>query len=217
MELIDLKVSARMGRGNGPARVLRREGSIPAVLYGPSVENTAVSVDTTEFETMLRISNSAQVLLNLVMDNGDTKQAMIKEMQRHPVTEKFVHIDFYAFDTKQKIKVKIPVIPTGQAAGVEEGGLLQLIRREIEVLCFPLEIPESIEVDVTKLNIGDSIHVDEISMPGNVEHTADVNYTVVAVLSPAAEEIAAEEDEEDEGEELEGEGEDAGEDEKQDG
>ena len=217
MELIDLKVSARTGRGNGPARVLRRGGSIPAVLYGPSVENTAVSVDTTEFETMLRTSNSAQVLLNLVMDNGETKQAMIKELQRHPVTENFVHIDFYAFDTKQKIKVKVPVVPTGKAAGVEEGGLLQLIRREIEVLCFPLEIPESIEVDVTELNIGDSIHVDEIPMPGNIEQTADVNYTVVAVLSPAAEEIEEEEEEEELGEEVEGEDEDAEEDEKQDG
>ena len=124
MELIDLKVSARTGRGNGPARVLRREGFIPAVFYGPSIENTPLAVNTSEFETMLRKSNSAQTLLNLIMDNGDSKQAMIKEMQRHPLTDKFVHIDFYAFDTKQKIKVKIPVIPTGNSVGVELGGLL---------------------------------------------------------------------------------------------
>jgi len=82
------------------------------------------------------------------------------------------------------------------------------------VLCFPLEIPESIEVDVTDLNIGDSIHVEDISMPGNVEHTADINYTVVAVLSPAAEEVV---EEDEDGEELEGEEESAEGDESQDG
>ena len=203
MDLIDLKVNARTAGGNGAARALRREGYIPAVLYGPSTDNISLSVETAEFENVLRTTGSGQALLNLVMQNGETKQAMIRELQRHPVSSQFLHIDFYAFDMNQKIRIKVPVTAIGKSKGVELGGLLQLIRREIEILCLPLEMPENIEVDVSDLNIGDSIHVDEISLPEGAELIADVNYTVVTVSSPKVEEEAVEEDEE-EGEDVEG-------------
>ncbi len=209
MDLIDLKVNARTPGGDGPAKALRRGGHIPAILYGPSTGNAPLSVETAEFQNVLRTTGSGQVLLNLIMQNGETKHAMIRELQRHPVSGRFLHIDFYAFDVKKEIRIKVPINVTGKSKGVELGGLLQLVRREIEVLCLPLEMPESIDIDVTELDIGDSIHVDEISLPEGVESTADVNYTIVTVLSPKVEEEEVEEEEEEE-EDAEGIDEDEG-------
>ena len=122
---------------------------------------------------------------------------MVKELQRHPVTLDFLHVDFYEVDMKRKIKVSVSVIPTGKSVGVERGGLLQIIRRELEVLCLPGKIPESIEIDVTDLDIGDSVHVEEISADKDVEIPADVNFTVLTVITPKTEEEEIEEEEED--------------------
>ncbi|VEN73461.1 50S ribosomal protein L25 [Candidatus Desulfarcum epimagneticum] len=204
MNLIDLKVAGRTaGDGSSPG-ALRNEGRIPAILYGPSTENAPLSVETAEFEDVLRAGGSGQTLLNLVMENGESKQVMIKELQRHPLTRKALHIDFYAFDVKKKMKVKVPVATVGACVGVEMGGILQLIRREVELLCLPLEMPEVIEVNVTEMTVGDSLHVQEIELPDGVEIVSDVNYTIVTVLSPKVEEEEVP-DEEEEGEEIEGE------------
>jgi large subunit ribosomal protein L25 len=121
---------------------------------------------------------------------------MIKELQAHPVSGRFLHIDFYEIDLARKIRVGVPVIATGQSIGVELGGLLQIVRRELEVLCLPTQIPESIKVDVTNLDVGDSIHVEEIQVEGDVEIPADVNFTVVTILAPKVEAEPEEEEEE---------------------
>ena len=121
---------------------------------------------------------------------------MIKELQSHPVSGSFLHIDFYEIDMQRKINVMIPVVTRGKAQGVELGGLLQIVRREIEVLCMPGDIPEAIEIDITDLDIGDSVHIEEIPLGDNIELAADVNFTVVTVLSPKVEEVEEEEAEE---------------------
>ncbi len=208
MELIKLKTNIRTSVGNGPARVLRRNKQIPAVLYGLGTETVLLSVDMKALELALKGSSVNQLLLNLVIQNGKTytKTAMIKELQIHPVSRDFLHVDFYEIVMDRKIKVNIPVVTTGKSEGVEQGGMLQIIRRELEVLCLPFEIPEQIEIDITNLEIGDSVHVNDIALEGNAEIQADVNFTMLTILSPTAEE--EEEVSEEEGEEGE-EGEEA--------
>ena len=190
--------------GNGPARALRREGSMPAVVYGRGKDPILLAVDMKDFEQLLKNYNVNQVLLNLVIENGKSisKSVMVKELQTDPITRDLLHVDFYEIDMQSKITVSVPVVTTGISKGVELGGVLQLIRRELEVLCMPTDIPESIEIDVTDLDIGDSIHVEEIPLQGDVEIPFDANFTILTVLSPRVEEEPeVEEEEEVEGEE----------------
>jgi len=205
LDLIELKTKIRTTTGNGPARRLRMSGQIPAVVYGPKTEPVLLSVNKNDLELLFKKGGIGQVVLNLVIQkNGETltMPAMIKELQTHPVSRNFIHIDFYEIKMDQKITAKIPVVTTGIAKGVELGGVLQIIRRELEVECLPLEVPESIEIDVSDLDIGDSIHVGKISLEGEIEILEDDNYTVVTMLSPKLEE---EEEEPEEEEEVEGE------------
>lgn len=204
MEQIDLKAQIRKTTGKGPARTLRREGRIPAVLYGPKTDSMMLSIDFKEFEQIVKKVNVGSVLLKLQIQNGETltRPAMIKELQTNPVTGAFVHVDFYEIDMLSKINVNVPVVTRGKSAGVEEGGLLQIVRREIELFCLPTAIPESIEVDISDLTIGDSIHIREIALPAEVELPEDIDFTVVTVLAPKIEEEVVEEEELEEGEEA---------------
>lgn len=208
MDLIELKTKIRTTTGNGPARRLRMSGQIPAVLYGQKTEPVLLSVNKSDLEQVFKKGGIGQVILNLVIQkNGETttRPAMIKELQTHPLSRNFIHIDFYEIKMDQKITAKIPVVTTGMAKGVELGGILQIIRRELEVECLPLAVPESIEIDISDLDIGDSIHVGQIRVEGEIEFLEDDNYTVVTVLSPKMEE---EPEEEKEAEEEEAEKED---------
>jgi len=202
LEKIDLQATVRKSVGNGPARVLRRSGQIPAILYGRGTEPVLLSVNTKELEKILKKGNFGQFILNLVIQNGKevTKPAMIKELQSHPLSGSLIHIDFYEIDMNRQIRVMVPVVIKGHSVGVEEGGMLNIVRRELEVFCLPGDIPESFEIDITGLAIGDSIHLADVPLGENVEVDTDVNYTVVTVLSPKVEEEVAVEGEE----ELEG-------------
>ena len=197
MERLELQATIRNTVGNSPARSLRRSGQIPAVLYGPKTDPVLLAVSVKSLENVLKQGNAYQMILNLVIQNGKkiTKSAMIRELQTHPVTGSFIHIDFYEIDMKRKIKVMVPVVTTGQSVGVEQGGMLNIVRRELELLCLPGDIPEAIEIDISDLEIGDSIHVEEIPLGDDVELPADVNFTVVTVLSPKMEEEVVEEEE----------------------
>lgn len=202
MELIELKAYMRTTLGNGPARRLRQKGQMPAVLYGPETEPVLLSINISELEQVLKQGGIGQVLLNLVIhNNGETssRPAMIKELQTHPVSRNFLHVDFYEIDMNRKIRVKIPVVTTGHSKGVELGGTMQTIRRELEVLCMPLAVPESIEIDISDLDMGDSVHVGDISQEGDIEFLDDPNFTVVTILTPK---IEAEEEPEEEEEEA---------------
>lgn len=206
MEQLELQAILRKTVGNGPARRLRSSGQIPAILYGPKTDPVLLSVSAKGLENVLKQGNVFQIILNLIIQNGKkiTKPAMIRELQTHPVTGNFLHVDFYEIDMKRQIKVMVPVVTKGQSVGVEQGGMLNIVRRELELLCMPGDIPEAIEIDISELNIGDSIHIEDIPLGDNVELSADVNFTVVTVLSPKIEEEAVEE-EEAELEEAEGE------------
>lgn len=194
MDLLKLKAKARESAGNGPVRVLRRMGEVPAVIYGPGKDTVLLSVSTKELEDILKKTKVGQAILSLEIQNGGLhiRTAMIKELQIHPVSRKFLHVDFYEISMDRKIKVKIPIVTKGIAKGIDLGGMLQVVTRGVEILCLPVGIPESIEVDITDLNIGDSIHVKDLVLPQGVEIPADVNYTIVTVSSTKSEEKAVE-------------------------
>jgi large subunit ribosomal protein L25 len=201
LEQIQLTATTRKTTGNGPARVLRRNGRIPAVLYGPETDATLLSVNIHEFEQVLKNHNINQMVLNLGIENSDAppKSVMIKELQAHPVTNDLIHADFYEISMTRKIWVNVQVVVHGKSIGEERGGIVQIVRRELEVLCLPSEIPESIAIDISSLDIGDAIHVEEIQLPAGVEISPETNFTVVTITSVMAEEEpeeeAAEEDE----------------------
>lgn len=185
METIDLKADIRKTAGKEAAKAMRREGRIPAVLYGVNTEAISLSVDVKELKTLFRKSGRGYQLINLIMgENESKKQVMIKELQTDPVTASFLHADFYEVAMDRKIAVNVQVVVTGISNGVEAGGVLQIIRRELEVLCFPNKVPETIEIDITELEIGDSVHIDEIILGEDVESTAEGNFTVLTVGAP---------------------------------
>lgn len=206
MEFIELAAKPRTTRGNSPARALRRDGAIPAVIYGPGKESVALSVNVYDLEQALKAAGGSQVFVDLAIEGGETRKAMLKELQQHPVSGSFLHADFYEVALDRKVRVMIPVTTVGKCQGVEMGGMLQLIRRELEALCIPTDIPDVIEIDITDMDMGDSVHVEDIPMAGDVELVHDVNFTVLTILAARQEEEEVEELEEgEEGELAEGE------------
>jgi large subunit ribosomal protein L25 len=203
LEILNLKATPREAVGNGPSRVLRRDGKVPAILYGPKTEPMKLTIDKLDLEPLFKSGAVAQKLLKLEIEGVDGKRnVMIKEMQTHPVSQNLLHLDLYEVTMDHKLKVMVPVVVTGKSVGVEMGGMLQIIRRELEVLSLPDRIPENITIDITDLDIGDSFHVQDLQLEENVEVPAEVNFTILTILTPKAEE--EEEVEEGEGEEEEG-------------
>jgi len=201
LEIHTLKAQTRNSTGKGTARSLRRDGRIPAVLYGSDIESVSLSVSIHDMERLLTKINYAQALLNLTVEGGEPikKTVMIKEIQTEPLTQNFRHIDLYEVNMKRKLTVTIPVVTTGIAKGVEEGGILQIIRRELDVNCLPTNIPDQITIDVSALEMGDSIHVSELNLEGDVEIPYDANFTILTVVAPKIveeEEVEGEEGEE---------------------
>lgn len=210
MDNIALRVETRKTKGNGPARVLRRQGRVPAVLYGPKTEPAMLAIQMRDLDTILKRGGLGRSVFNLHIDGGtDSKSVMIKELQTHPVSRAYLHVDLYEVAMDRKIRVNVPVVTTGKSIGVENGGMLQVIRRELEVFCLPNEIPDSITIDVTDLDIGDSVHVEDLPTTGGVEIPYDVNFTILTLSSPQRQ--VEEEVEGEEGEAAEAEAEQAAE------
>ncbi len=215
METTTLKVAPRIMEGGPKPGALRRDGLMPAVVYGQGKKPFMLTVNMNDFKNLLNHITS-QSLISLNAEGDETlsqKIVMIKELQRHPVSHKFIHADFYEVDMTKKIRVNIPVSTVGDSPGEEDGGVLQIIRRELEVSCLPGDIPETIEIDISQLEIGDSVHVSQITGLKNAELTWDPehesDYTVLAVAAPTIEEEPEEELEEgeegiEEGAETEG-------------
>lgn len=201
MDLINFSVKPRTTKGDGPARALRREGLAPAVLYGAKTDPIMLSVDSHDMEQLLKTASTGQTLLNIQIEGFEApKPAIIKEMQRNVLTGEILHVDFYEVDMNRKIRVQIPITTTGKSQGVEMGGVLQIIRREVEVLCYPNQIPDEIVVDITEIELGESVHLEDLPLAEGLEIPHDTNFTVLTILAPKAAE--EEEIEEEEGEEL---------------
>ncbi len=215
MDLIKLKVKPRETSGKGAARRLRQDKAIPGIVYGPKSEPVMLSLDAIEFDKIIRDNGSTGLFFNLEIEGSKSKTVMLKEMQMDTFGLNYLHIDLHEIDMDTEVTVSIPVEVVGKSKGVEEGGVVQMIRRELDVVCKPADTPDSIQIDISDLGIGDSVHVEEIDLGEKVEIPFDVDFTVIAIGAPTEEEEEIEEDEDllEEGEvegETDEEGADAG-------
>jgi len=210
-----LGVELREGRGKGVARKLRASGRIPGICYRRNSESVAVSLDPNELDRLIRNASSGiNTLIDLKVAGGgdfDGRQVLIKELQRDPISGAYLHADLYAIDLKQTIRISIPIQLKGSPIGVTlGGGILDHATRELDVECLPDAIPEEFAVDVSELEVGQSLHVRDIKVLEGVEILNDPDVSIVSVVAPAVveEEAPAEEEVELEGEAApEGEGE----------
>ena len=192
METLEIKAEPRAKGSKNSARRLRRDGKIPAVLYGPKTQPVSLQVDKRDFSTRVAVLEGSHLVRLKSSDSSLTeKVALVKDMQFHPISGDVIHTDFYEVDLAARITVSVPLRFVGKAAGVVRGGILQPIVREVEVECLPLDIPNAFNVDVSALDIGDSIHVEDIAMPEGVSAVYESNYAVVTVVTPSVEEAPA--------------------------
>ncbi|HEY7554349.1 MAG TPA: 50S ribosomal protein L25 [Candidatus Binatia bacterium] len=192
METLEIQANARAVGSKNQARRLRRSGKIPAVLYGPKTPSVALELDKKDFSARVALAEGSHLVrLKSSVPALAEKVALVKEMQFHPISGDVTHADLYEVDLAARIQVQVPLRFVGKAAGVTRGGILQPIVREIEVECLPLDIPAFFNVDVSALDIGDSIHVEEIQMPEGVISVFESNFAVVTVVTPTVEEAPA--------------------------
>ena len=188
---ITIEANTRDERGKNPARRLRGAGLAPAVLYGAEKEPVAVTIVPKEINKILQSSTGHNTIFNLAVKNGETTPVMIIDWQHDPVKENLLHIDLKRIDPTKHIVVKVPVHVTGEAKGVKiQGGLLEVITRDIEIDCLPDDIPEHFTVDVTELNIGGSIRAGAVPMAGSMKLVSDKETVVCHVVALKAEVVA---------------------------
>ena len=186
-----IQIQLREHAGKGVARKLRAAGRIPGVVYGRALPPVAISLDPRVLRRVLVRSDAGlNTLLSLDVEGGGAlqgKPVLVRELQRDPVKGEYLHADLFAVDLAQKIQVAVPIHVVGKAAGVELGGILDHSLRELELTCLPTEIPREIQVDVSALGVGDSLHVRDLVLPPGVELRSDLELSVVSVVVPAAE------------------------------
>ena len=197
---ITIDANVRDQAGKGAARKMRHQGEIPGVLYGPRIDPIPLSVNEHDFNKVLFKTKGEQVIFTISLDNNgpeperEDRLALIKEMQRHPVNDRIRHIDFYAVSVEEKIKIEVPVTPIGKAKGVElNDGVLEIIQRTVTISCLPLSIPREIELDVSDLDIGDALHVKNLSPPEGVDFIDPPDTTLLTVVGAAAPAVEEEE------------------------
>ncbi|MBF0230445.1 MAG: 50S ribosomal protein L25 [Desulfamplus sp.] len=196
MELIDLKAEIREGSGKTAARAVRKNNAIPAILYGPQTEPLLLSLSNYDFSEVIRKNGSTGLFINLAV-LGDSKPArtvLLRDIQKDIFGLKYLHADFQEVDINVKISVMVPVETTGVAPGIKAGGLLQIIRRELELICRPIDVPEAVSIDVSNLEIGDAIHVKDIDLGENIQIPHEVNFTVITLVPPTTDRSSASKD-----------------------
>lgn len=210
MEVTDLAAQVRKEQKKGPSRRLRDKGFVPAVFYGRSADNILLSVSNDEL-IKLHKDKKDHAFIKLIIDDGGQKLeklSLIKELQVQPLTGRLFHADFYEVDVKRKITMEVALRFIGKAIGVETGGELQHLKREVRVSCLPLDLPDHIDVDVTNLDIGDSIKIRDLKVAEGITllDRPDTSVAAVAVIKVAkVEEAAKEEAVAEEGAKAEGE------------
>ena len=191
MKQLSLTVSNRQNLGRGHSRRMRNAGSIPAIIYGPA-GNHSVSVEQEKFRDLMRAKGTAAALIELTLE-GKKMLSIIKEFQRHPITQKFLHIDIQQIDPNAPMSAAIPIRVVGEAHGVKtDGGTLAIVSQTVNVRCLPKDLPEFIEVDVTELKVNESIHVGALKAPAGITFPGDPARVVVVCSEMAAEEAAPE-------------------------
>lgn len=182
MAQAELNVEVRENTGKGFARRLRTAGKVPAVVYGKGMEPTAITFEPKALENAIATDAGWNTLLTLTgAPEVAGKVVVLKDLDVHAIRRDMVCADFHAIDVLKKLSFMVPVVAVGTSEGEKMGASLQIIRKELEVYCLPTAIPQSIEIDVTALNIGDVVHVMDVVAPEGAEIPHDVNFTVITV------------------------------------
>lgn len=194
MERPVLRAEIREGIGKEKAKKLRAKGLVPAIFYGPRAEAIPLVVDPKDLAKTLQTEAGENVLIELDIrkgDQSDRKVVMMKDIQIDPLQRTTLHTDFYEVTMDEVIIVEVPIHLVGKPEGTKMGGILEQIRRAIEIQCLPGDIPKSIDIDVASLKIGDSIHVQDIQVE-KAKIISDTNFTIATVVPPVAEEKVVE-------------------------
>lgn len=193
MKKIKLLAKKREGTGKGVAHKLRANEQIPAVLYGNNRESQALMLGIKEAGTVI----GGHKLIDLDFGEGQVT-VILKDMQRHPVTGKVTHMDFQAVDLNQKITITVSIYLTGSPEAIKVGGVVHQIIKEVELECFPTEMPDSLNVDITPLKIGDSLSISDIELPETMKIFRSSEDVIVNIVAPKVAEDTPEEEEEEE-------------------
>jgi len=185
-KILDLITEPRTSEGTAAVKRLRKAGSIPAVVYGRKTPVTNVQVDSKTFTKILQNSASDNILVSLKMGSGE-QLALVQEVQHDHLKGGILHVDFHAIAMDEEIHAEVPVETTGEAIGLKFGGLVEIIHHTLEVRCLPKDLPESISVDVTALQVGKSIHVGEIPYPAGVRPKLAADVVVLMCVEPKVE------------------------------
>lgn len=187
MHTVALTAQVRKTLGKGQARSLRRQFLVPAVLYGRDVESTLLSVSPRDLEKATSTASAENILIDLTITDGESmrnQRAMIREIQVDPVKRNILHVDFLGISMDRQITVEVPVNLVGDPVGVSAGGMLQQVLRSVEISCLPDRIPDTLELDVSSLTMGHSLHVSDLRAPEGVELLSDPGLTIATVLAP---------------------------------
>ena len=182
-----LAARIRKSKGKGAAKKLRKMAQVPAVFYGPKTESVMLAVDYPELERLLKQGSSDNIILDLQVqsDQGtETHKAIIKDILMDPVKDIYLHADFYEISMDKEITVDVPIHLINSPVGVTEGGILQHIKRELKISCLPGNMIDALELDVSELDIGDSLHVENIDLPEGILSLDEGHLTVASVAAP---------------------------------
>ena len=192
MKKYQLTVTAREGTGRSASRRLRKAEKIPAILYGKHTKPENLAVNAPEFVKLRKEIGGKAALIELKRDAGATALSFLQEIQRDPITDKYLHLDLQEVKENEKMVISVSIHVTGEAYGVKtEGGILETASHRLRIRCLPKDLPSLIELDVTELKVGEAIHVAELKPIPGVEFLDDKNQTVVLCVEPPAEEVAA--------------------------
>ncbi len=185
-KILDLQAEVRTQSGTGAVKRMRKAGNIPAALYGRKVKPSSIQVHGKTFSKLLEGSASDNILVSLKIA-GEEQLALVQEVQHDYLRGGILHIDFHAIAADEEIHANVPVVTVGEAKGQKQGGLVEAIHHEIEVRCLPKDLPESIEIDVTGLEVGQGIHVREINFPAGVSCHLGGDVVIVMCEEPKVE------------------------------
>ncbi len=192
MKKYQLTVTAREGTGRSASRRLRKAEKIPAILYGKHTKPENLAVNGPEFVKLRKEIGGKAALIELKRDAGATALSFLQEIQRDPITDKYLHLDLQEVKENEKMIISVTIHVTGEAYGVKtEGGILETASHRLRIRCLPKVLPPLIELDVTELKVGEAIHIAELKPIPGVEFLDDKNQTVVLCVEPPAEEVAA--------------------------
>ncbi len=185
MATVQFTAESRSDTGKGVARKLRAAGRIPGVIYGHARAPQPLSLNTRDFVHLLEKVSYATTVFELDLA-GTTSNALIREIQRHPYRKEILHVDFQELVAGEKVTVRVPIAYVGASIGVKEGGIIDQIMHELEIHVDPMQIPNHLDVDITNLGIGRSLHVSDLQMPEGIEVLDDENATVCTCAAPKA-------------------------------